>query len=76
MQVRNTSECLARWGNTTSSPTKPGIEPSVEPWQAYMLFAGLGVFTVLTAKVFKFIRKTVYKDKVSGWHCFDIRKLL
>jgi len=65
VSFRNVSECSFLRGNTSGQPGKTGIEPLVEQWQAFLLFAGIGLLTACLAKMFNFIRKSVYLDKVS-----------
>jgi len=65
VSLRNISECSFLRVNTSGQPGKTGIEPLVEQWQAFLLFGGIGLLTACLAKMFNFIRKSVYLDKVS-----------
>ena len=59
--VFNTTECQSIINNTKDNDTMRG---SLEFWQVTLLIAIIGILAASMAKVFNFIRKIVYRDKV------------
>ena len=51
-------------GNKSLDEITVGVHSSLEAWQLVIIMLGIGVFGIVIAKTFNFIRKNVYKDKV------------
>ena len=51
-------------GNKSLDEIAVGVHSSLEAWQLVIIMLGIGVFGIVIAKTFNFIRKNVYKDKV------------
>ena len=68
----NTSECqsLPSLMNGNSSTKVQGIESSLQIWQLIIIMVSIGTFAASIAKLFNYIRKVVYKDKVCAYYYF------
>ena len=68
----NTSECqsLPSLMNGNSSTKVQGIESSLQIWQLIIIMVSIGTFAASIAKLFNYIRKVVYKDKVCAYFYF------
>ena len=66
--LRNISSCQLLptlfLGNRSLDDIAVGVSSSLEAWQLTIVMLGIGVFGIVVAKTFNFIRKNVYKDKV------------
>ena len=59
----NDSDCDAITGRTT--PRTPRQKIVIPDWQAIIVIVFFGVFFMLLAKLFDYIRRHAYSDKVS-----------
>ena len=62
----NTSDCQSLPGRVlgNTSSTVQGIQSSLETWQLIIIMLSIGIFAASIAKLFNYVRKVVYKDKV------------
>lgn len=57
----NKTECSGLTSNGSNVIT---LTQNLEIWQTYILFLGVGILSIILAKLFNFIRSKIYKEAV------------